>query len=87
MVLSSLLRSAIQTTDSTLIGCSANSAATMKLRPVFPVKNCRLTVRCNLHKTAHYILIVLYGYTYFLTNYKNCAPNREIIIRQPFTRT
>src|ERR1019366_3185449 len=31
--LSGFLRSAIQATDSTLMGCSANSAATIKLRP------------------------------------------------------
>src|SRR5664280_1145587 len=32
-MLSGFLRSAIQATDSTLMGCSANSAATIKLRP------------------------------------------------------
>ena len=34
---SSVFRSAIQATDSTLMGCTANSAATMKLRPLNPV--------------------------------------------------
>ena len=36
-MLREFLRSAIHTTDSTLMGCSANSAATMKLRPLKPV--------------------------------------------------
>ena len=36
-MLSRFLRSATQTTDSTLMGCRANSAATMKLRPMNPV--------------------------------------------------
>ncbi len=36
VALSSVLRSAIQTTNSTLIGCSANTAVPMKLRPVNP---------------------------------------------------
>ena len=36
-MLSRFLRSAIQATDSTLMGCRANSAATMELRPVKPV--------------------------------------------------
>ena len=35
-MLSRFLRSAIHTTDSTLMGCRANSAATMKLRPARP---------------------------------------------------
>ncbi len=36
-MLSRFLRSAIQTTDSTLMGCRAKSAATIKLRPAKPV--------------------------------------------------
>ena len=36
-MLSRFLRSEIQATDSTLMGCTANSAATMALRPVQPV--------------------------------------------------
>ena len=32
-MLKTFLRSAIQATDSTLMGCIANNAATMKLRP------------------------------------------------------
>ena len=35
-MLSRFLRSATHTTDSTLMGCRANSAATMKLRPGEP---------------------------------------------------
>ena len=36
-MLSRFLRSATQATDSTLMGCKANSAATTKLRPRQPV--------------------------------------------------
>ena len=39
-MLSRFLRSEIQATDSTLMGCSANNAATMKLRPAYPVARC-----------------------------------------------
>ena len=36
-MLRTFLRSAIQATDSTLIGCSAKSAATIRLRQIIPV--------------------------------------------------
>ena len=41
-MLSRFLRSATHTTDSTLMGCRANNAATMKLRPVKPVACTRI---------------------------------------------
>ena len=40
-MLSTLLRSATQATDSTLRGCTANSAATTRLRAVYPVNHCK----------------------------------------------
>ncbi len=39
-MLSRFLRSAIQATLSTLMGCSAKSAATIQLRPMKPVARC-----------------------------------------------
>src|SRR5687768_11373890 len=42
--LSTSLRSEIHATDSTWIGCTANTAATKKLRPIAPV---RLAIRPN----------------------------------------
>jgi len=39
-MLNTFLRSAAQATDSTLIGCSANKAATMRLRQRNPVALC-----------------------------------------------
>jgi len=41
-MLSRFLRSATQATDSTLMGCNANSAATMKLRPTLAVARHRI---------------------------------------------
>jgi hypothetical protein len=55
-MLSKFLRSAIQATDSTFMGCSANNAATMRLRPVKPVARCSIQnkSRHSAHATGHW---------------------------------
>ena len=44
---STLLRSATHATDSTFSGCNANNAATIRLRPVYPVNHCKIRNRSN----------------------------------------
>ena len=56
-MLNTVLRSAIQTTDSTLIGCTANSAATIKLRPAKPVARCNTQNSSRAFSTCSSILV------------------------------
>ena len=62
-MLSRFLRSAIQATDSTLRGCSANSAATIKLGPAEPVaRSQHQEQQQHIHHVKQKVGVVMSGW-------------------------